>query len=200
MEYMDATKEKFSKIEILGIPALFTNKRVDQENLPKDVYCYSLRHGDDDEGLPSAIESYVRVNYFGAILTVKPIEFGSTDYIPLKYDDIVWGKEKMNLVEFQNAMVGHENEGMFYYEGFHFVPTRTFTKKERDMSLVEISKFLADDLISDRPYTYQGFYDASGNSFADVFHCVETGKDYVPCNNRIFEYRHKQELDMKKAR
>lgn len=38
-------------------------------------------------------------------------------------------------------------------------------------------------------YDYHGFYVASGNSKADIFRYVETGRKYIPCENSLQGYQ-----------
>lgn len=44
------------------------------------------------------------------------------------------------------------------------------------------------------------FYAASGNSKADVFLCVETGKLYIPCKNSLQEYQREKQVQKNKVR
>ena len=41
-----------------------------------------------------------------------------------------------------------------------------------------------DDIL----YSYAGFYEASGSSKADIFRCMETGRNYIPGENELFGY------------
>ena len=60
------------------------------------------------------------------------------------------------------------------------------------MSLREISKYLRDTRgirLGTVAYDHIRFYEASGDSKADVFLCIETGKQYIPCESRLQEYQ-----------
>lgn len=63
----DATQERFEVVELLGIPALFTDNRIDRATVPANPYCYDLRGSDHDPGKPVAVEAAVVV-YYGALL------------------------------------------------------------------------------------------------------------------------------------
>lgn len=85
--------------------------------------------------------------------------------------------------------------GTFCYGGYHFTPVRKFTKEDGDW--YNISKRVASDRdmglckYKDRqkfPYSFDGFYAASGNSSCDVFRCEENGRLYVPGTNELFLY------------
>jgi len=88
----------------------------------------------------------------------------------------------------------------FYYCGYHFTPIRQFQKGEIDRKLDNDSRPWKNDawyamrnMKADKDmiipcYSHCEFYDASGNSQMDIFRCVENGKLYVPCENRLFHY------------
>lgn len=38
-------------------------------------------------------------------------------------------------------------------------------------------------------YNYDKFYEASGNSYSDLFLCLENGNVYIPGNNELFLYK-----------
>ena len=38
------------------------------------------------------------------------------------------------------------------------------------------------------PYKYEDFYEAASNTKFDIFKCYETGKNYLPGQNELFEY------------
>ena len=42
MSAVDARKEHYEAVEILGIPGLFTTLRVDRTTIPKGVYAYDM--------------------------------------------------------------------------------------------------------------------------------------------------------------
>lgn len=82
----------------------FTELRVDKDTIPKGIYYYELRHGDDDS-YPCAIEDSVIVNYFGAVFTEEPISGFEENgmYIEVGYDDFYYTGEKEYL---KNAIHG----------------------------------------------------------------------------------------------
>ena len=72
------------------------------------------------------------------------------------------------------------------------MPVRSFNQEEKDMSLKDISAYLRDSQgtrVTTVIYDYHEFYAASGNSKADAFLCVETGKHYIPYENSLQEYQ-----------
>ncbi len=73
--------DEYEKIEIFGMVALFTNDRITDENIPKGMYCYHIRHGDD--GSFCALEKCVGVNHAGSIVTKEPLDLGTQGYISL---------------------------------------------------------------------------------------------------------------------
>ena len=67
VDLSEAGKEKFQEVEIKGHFGLFTDSRIDKNSIPEGLYCYELRHGDENAYL-AALEQSVRVNYFGTVL------------------------------------------------------------------------------------------------------------------------------------
>lgn len=78
----------------------------------------------------------------------------------------------------------------FKYNGYTFRPLgktnltfgqtgkRISQDRELGMSTYEWSK--------GEKYNYDKFYEASGNSQADLFLCLENGNVYIPSNNELF--------------
>ena len=77
--------EKYELIEVCGQPALFNDARIPDSEVPKGLYRYDMRVGDDDF-CDGTIEKNVWVNYGGSILIQQPFEFGEDGYIQLDED------------------------------------------------------------------------------------------------------------------
>ena len=68
------SKEPYQEVEIFDQPALFSNGRVNPDDLPNGICCYDLRGSDYDPGYPVSVEKKVVVNHAGSLLTVKPLD------------------------------------------------------------------------------------------------------------------------------
>lgn len=99
LDAIDVTKEQFQEVEIKGQYGIFTELRVDKSTIPEGMNCYELRHGDDD-GYPAALETGVRVNYFGAVLMTDKMEMGENGIVELSYDDFGFTGEDLSVTEF----------------------------------------------------------------------------------------------------
>lgn len=199
---IDMREQKMAEVEVKGKIALFTELRVDKDTVPEGMYCYALRHGDDDR-MPCTIERKVGVNYFGAIIVSEPFEFENKDYIAVSYDDFWFTEEHLKISEYAEKIKQFQSKEVFEYNGFHYMPVRSFNQKEEDMSLLEISMYLRDSRgteIGEVGYNHKEFYVASGNSSADIFLCVENGKQYIPCENSLQEYQSEKQVQKSKAR
>ena len=71
--------KEFEMITVCGIPALFSNGRITDADMPKGLFCYHLRHGDD--GNFATLEKSVVVNHAGSVVTKEPIDLGGLGYI-----------------------------------------------------------------------------------------------------------------------
>lgn len=78
--YIYLEDEKFERIELLGKPALFTNARLTDADVPAELYCYHLRHNDDGSRFCS-VEPRVGVNHGGSVLLREPLDFGKRGYL-----------------------------------------------------------------------------------------------------------------------
>lgn len=66
--------DEYELIELFGQPALFTNNRITDVDIPKGMYCYHIRHGDEGEFV--SIEKRTEVNHAGSVVTREPIDLG----------------------------------------------------------------------------------------------------------------------------
>ncbi|MBO5033749.1 MAG: hypothetical protein J6D08_18075 [Lachnospiraceae bacterium] len=99
MDSIDVQKEVLAEVEILGHKALFTELRVDKSTIPEGVFCYALRHGDDDS-YPATLENGVSVNYFGSVLLTEEIELDEMKMRSVGYEDFGYTGEEMKLSDF----------------------------------------------------------------------------------------------------
>ena len=71
---VDARREQFEQVEVLGKSVLFTDLRVDRDTVPEGLRCYELRHTDADWGAPCELARGIMVNFMGTILTNDPYQ------------------------------------------------------------------------------------------------------------------------------
>ncbi len=93
--YISMTEDEYQLIELFGSPALFTNERLTDADIPEGLYCYHLRTSDDG-GRFGSIEPKVVVNHGGSIITSSPLDFGEAGYISLtdeNYPNFTGGEE-----------------------------------------------------------------------------------------------------------
>ena len=67
--------QQYQEVELFEKPALFSNGRISNDDLPEGVYCYDLRGSDDDPGFPICVEKRVVVNHAGSVILTAPLEF-----------------------------------------------------------------------------------------------------------------------------
>ena len=92
--------DEYELIELFDKPALFTNDRITDADIPKGMYCYHLRHGDD--GNFEAVEKRVTVNHAGSVVTKEPIDLGDKGYISFSDKTLPhFTGESMSLFEFR---------------------------------------------------------------------------------------------------
>ena len=86
------------------------------------------------------------------------------------------------------------NENVFEYQGYHFEPVgilpqglegKELVNQTRGNTELHLTTYERED---DILYSYAGFYEASGSSKADIFRCMEIGRNYIPGENELFGY------------
>jgi hypothetical protein len=70
---LNAMKEQFDTVTVLGKPMLFTCLRIDRSTVPKGMYIYEVRHADEDWGEPCQIANWVLVNHYGTLICNVPL-------------------------------------------------------------------------------------------------------------------------------
>lgn len=75
--------EEYQEVEIFEVPALFSNGRIAEENVPEGFYRYDLRGSDDDPGDPVVVENHVTVNHAGTILAAHPLPIPERGFLNL---------------------------------------------------------------------------------------------------------------------
>ena len=86
------------------------------------------------------------------------------------------------------------NENVFEYQGYHFEPVGILPQGLEGKELVNQTRGNTElhlttyEREEDILYSYAGFYEASGSSKADIFRCMETGRNYIPGENELFGY------------
>ena len=99
----DARRLSYDGFELFGKEVLFTQARVDRDTLPKGIYAYDLRHGDDD-GVPCMLEKRVVVNHFGTVLTNKPFRLSKDGYQIIGADDYSFsGQPECTLADYMKT-------------------------------------------------------------------------------------------------
>ena len=81
----DAMKVEYEPFYLFGHDCLYTDMRIDRRSMPKGMYAYDLRHGDD--GIPCTLEKHVVVNHFGTVLSTRPFSLPKEGYKCIGEDD-----------------------------------------------------------------------------------------------------------------
>ena len=100
---LDATRERFTAVEVLGVPGLFTTLRVNRATVPKGMYAYDLQTSEEDWNYPCLIARHITVEHYGTVLTASPIELpenGCRDMTPEDFS-MGTGKEHLTTAEFE---------------------------------------------------------------------------------------------------
>ena len=86
------------------------------------------------------------------------------------------------------------DEGVFEYQGYHFeavgvlpegLEGKDLVAQTRSNTELHLSTYHTEDFPK---YSYDDFYAVSNAPTADVFRCLETGRNYIPGENELFGY------------
>ena len=112
MYSMDAGTGRFEVVEILGIPALFTTRRVDRSTIPKGMYAYDMQTSEEDWSQPCLLARHITVEHFGTVLTASPVPLPKNGRYDLKAGDFSMGDsgERMTVVEFEEKWCSPQPE------------------------------------------------------------------------------------------
>ena len=85
---IDARKESFEEVTVLGVPMLFTAMHVDKSTVPKGLYLYEVRHDDEGNGEPVQLGNWILVNHWGTLISSQPVKLTQVPYRDNAYRDI----------------------------------------------------------------------------------------------------------------
>ncbi len=100
---IDATNERMTVVEVLGVPGLFTTLRVNRATVPKGMYAYDLQTSEKDWNFPCLIARHITVEHYGTVLTASPIQLPESGYRDLSPKDFSMGigGEQLTTAEFE---------------------------------------------------------------------------------------------------
>jgi hypothetical protein len=99
MTPLDANTTPFLEIIFDGKPALHSEMRIDRKTIPKGLYAYEVRHADDDFTEPIQVCRHVMVNFYGTLITTKPLHI-PPDGIGLEHGFDFKNAEVTDMFEF----------------------------------------------------------------------------------------------------
>lgn len=71
----------YMQIKLFNKPVLFSYLRIDNNDLPKNIHKYEVRSDDEGIGMICEISKSIRVNFWGTILSDKPIDLTDKGYL-----------------------------------------------------------------------------------------------------------------------
>ena len=121
-----------------------------------------------------------------------------TDHV-MNPEEITRVRQELDLQEsdseLEDVVVQEQwDENVFEYQGYHFeavgilpqgLEGKELVNQTRGNTELHLTTYERED---DILYSYAGFYEASGSSKADIFRCMETGRNYIPGENELFGY------------
>ena len=81
----DANALSYAQMKLLGHPILFNDMRIRPETIPDGLLLYELRHSAG--GLPCEVSRRICADFYGSILTSRPIRLNSDGYRAIRMGD-----------------------------------------------------------------------------------------------------------------
>ena len=85
---IDARKESFEEVTVLGVPMLFSAMHVDKSPVHKGLFLYEVRHDDGGHGEPVQLGNWILVNHWGTLISSQPVKLTQVPYRDNAYRDI----------------------------------------------------------------------------------------------------------------
>ena len=98
---LNAKLEEFESIEFFNTPMLFSMFRIDRSSVPGNMYMYEVRHSDYDDADPVEIKGNVLVNFWGTLISSRPLPMNERDCCYVRTDDD-WGftGDTLSLIDY----------------------------------------------------------------------------------------------------
>ena len=92
--------EELQEIEIFDKPGLFSNGRLQDEEVPEGLYRYDLRGSDYDPGQPITVEKTVVVNHAASVLMAEELDLGADGRLELGEEGLNFTGAELTVREF----------------------------------------------------------------------------------------------------
>ena len=126
---------------------------------------------------------------------IEEEEVTAKEYIPENQEqEIIETSEGQEQKESEEEITESWDEGVFEYQGYHFeavgvlpegIEGKDLVAQTRSNTELHLSTYHTEDFPK---YSYDDFYAVSNAPTADVFRCLETGRNYIPGENELFGY------------
>lgn len=108
-KYICADNEKYELIELFGRPAIFSNERLTNEDVPMDLFLYQIRDGENEFSPFGEIAEHITVNHSGSVVTKEPINLG-------EYGSIIFDEDNLPSFIGEDITLGQLLRGEFDME------------------------------------------------------------------------------------
>ena len=91
---------QYEACTLYGKTVLFTSIRIDASTVPKGLYLYEMRRGDEDGFEPVQLAKGILINHFGTILSRKPIKLDHSGYRDIHENDFEYQNKALTIEKF----------------------------------------------------------------------------------------------------
>ena len=115
MSRHDADRLTYDEVTIFGVPALFTDLRVDRSTVPDGVYRYEVRYSDEYGRESVELAHGIMVDFFGTVLTREPIQLPISGGLELNDGNLEFQPDGGTLAEFQQKYPASEKRVIDFF-------------------------------------------------------------------------------------
>lgn len=100
----DIKEKKFMQMKLFNNTVLFSSIRINNQELPKNIYKYEVRSDDEGIGIICELSKIILVNFWGTVLSNKPINLPEHGFLIIDEDkDIKYlNKKSITIKEYLN--------------------------------------------------------------------------------------------------
>ena len=90
MTRLDYREESFSQVSVCGILCEYNDMQIDRSTVPEGKYQYEVAGDDDSGGEPARVQWGIMANFFGTLISDKPLPVEDDGVLLLMDGDFVW--------------------------------------------------------------------------------------------------------------
>jgi hypothetical protein len=106
----DARAIVFAEVPFNGLPALFSELRLDEATVPEGLHVYEMRYAENDPFQPIEVARHVHENFYGTLITTRRLSLLKAGHITLPISFAFDFRHAAVTTLSESSAVGHVRE------------------------------------------------------------------------------------------